>query len=62
MVFHARGSNYGDWSNGKWRINFFTIYSPAITKIIKNGVLFGLSNNQTNDSYYLRVESGKKAH
>lgn len=45
MVFHVKGSNHGDWSKGTWRLNFFTIYSPAITKIIKNGLLFGLTNN-----------------
>lgn len=61
MLLHAKGSNKGEWSNGNWRFNFYSIFSPAITKFIKSGLLFGVDNTKSNDSFFLRIESGKKA-
>jgi len=62
VVMHGKVSNKGDFSFGQWKFNAFSIYDPAISKLIKSGVLLGLlSNKESKDSLYLRIESGKRA-
>lgn len=56
MVFHFKGSNEGDWHHGKWRFNFYSIYDPSISKLIKNGLLFGVFlDGRGEDNIFLRV-------
>ena len=61
LLVHAKGNHQGEWEQGLWRLNFYTIVDPRISKIIKNGLLFGwFSKNEQKDTFFLRVESGKK--
>ena len=61
LLLYLRGRNQGEWNQNKWLFNFFTVYNQKIQKITKNGVLLGLTSNKFgDDSYYLRIESGKK--
>lgn len=59
MLLHAKGSQRGTFEYGRWWLNFFTIYSPAINKLIQNGVLFGYRTSDSN-VFNFRVESGDR--
>lgn len=62
MLLHAKGSNRGTWKHGGWRLNFYSVYSPAVSKLIKNGMLLGIRNRHSKDYFNVRVESGSKNH
>ena len=50
-----------DWHHGRWRFNFFSIFDPATTYCIKNGLLLGLFlDGVGGDNIFFRVESGKR--
>lgn len=55
MLLHAKGSNRGQWKHGGWRFNFYSVYSPSLSKLIKNGVLLGVRNRHSKDYFNVRV-------
>ena len=60
LLVHLRGFNNGQLNNHNWRVNFYSLMDPRISRIIKNGILLGLNHENKKDNFYLRVESGKR--
>lgn len=56
LLLHSKGNYQAEWNSNKLRLNFFTLFDPAIGKVVKNGLLFGwFANNPQKDTFYLRV-------
>ena len=61
QVVHAKGSQRGDWDQGRWWFNFFSIIRPSIKDIVQNGILLGFSCNKWGkDTFNMRLESGER--
>ena len=56
MLFHAKGSQKGEWKQGRWWFDFFTIYKPSIAKLVQNGILLGFTHKKFGkDTFNVRI-------
>ena len=60
-VFHFKGAQRGRFDEGRWWVNFFSIYRPSVAKLTQNGILMGFLYKKYGKDYFnIRIESGDR--